>query len=213
MIEETGTWAVIGVAFLGIVAAIVAFLKTPPEKRYRVFYPYISLDEQLKACPESAQAVLIKSNKKRALVKSVPYIFIATMLVGFSLWSKSKGNPQCVRLLDINATYISLLLVCYVLPVGFFIVSLLLFGTGMKTMKTGYFPPLDSVLFRDVIAKKGIASTTRGVVLLALPLFTSFIVYLGNNTYTQIAKGKNMHEIVEKIEVKCRPALHGAFIR
>lgn len=212
MIEEMSTWAVIGLAVLGIVAAIVAFLKTPPEQRYRVFYPYISLEDQLKACPESAQAILIKGNKKRALVKSVPYIFIGTMLVGFSLWSKSKGNRECVRLLDINATYISLLLVCYVLPIGFLIVSLLLFGTGIKIIRTGYFPPLDSVLFKDAIAKKGLVSTARGVVLVLLPLFTGFVVYLGNDAYTQIAKGKNMHEIVEKIEVKCRPALHGAFI-
>ena len=207
------TWVIIGLAVLGIVAAFVAFLRTPAERRYRVFYPYISLEQQLKACPASAQAVLIKGNRKRAFIQSAPYIFMGSLLVGFTLWSKFTGKPECVRLLDINAAYILLLLVCYVLPVGFLMVSLLLFKTGMKIMKTGYFPPLDSVLFRDAIAKKGITSTTRGVVLLALPLFTSFIVYLGNDAYTQIAKGKNMHEIVEKIEVKCRPALHGAFIR
>jgi hypothetical protein len=57
--EEMSTWAVIGLAVLGIVAAIAAFLRTPPERRYRVFYPYISLEQQLKTCPESAQAVLI----------------------------------------------------------------------------------------------------------------------------------------------------------
>ncbi len=204
MTEEMSTWVVIGFAVLGIVASIVAFLRTPPERRYRVFYPYISLEQQLKTCPKSAQAVLIKSNKKRALVKSVPYIFIGTMLVGFSLWSKFTGKLACVRLLDINAAYILLLLVCYVLPVGFLVVSLLLFGTGIKTIRMGYFPPLDSVLFRDTIAKKGPVSTTRGVVLLVLPIFAGFVVYLGNDAYTQIAKGKNMHEIVEKLEAKCQ---------
>jgi hypothetical protein len=204
MTEEMGTWAVIGSAALGIAAAIIAFLRTPPERRYRVLSAYISLEEQLKDCPESAQAILIKGNKKRALVKSAPYIFIGTILVGFSLWSKNTGNTECVRLLDINAAYISLLLVCYALPVGFLVVSLLFFGTGVRTIRTGYFPPLDSTVFRDTIAKKGPVSTARGVVLLVLPIFAGFVVYLGNNAYTQIAGGKSMHEIVEKIEAKCQ---------
>ena len=198
------TWVIIGLAVLGIVAAFVAFLRTPAERRYRVFYPYISLEQQLKDCPASAQAVIIKGNKKRAFIQSAPFIFIGSLLVGFSLWSKFTGKPECVRLLDINAAYISLLLVCYVLPVGLLMVSLLLFKTGMKTIKTGYFPPLDSVLFRDIIAKKGIASTTRGVVLLVLPIFTSFIVYLGNDAYTQIAGGMSLYEITEKLEAKCQ---------
>ena len=204
MTEEMSTWVVIGLAVLGIAAAITAFLRTPPERRYRVFYPYSSLEAQLKACPENAQAILIKGNKKRALVKSAPYIFIGTILTGFILWSKNTGNPECARLLDINVAYLSLLLICYVLPVGFLVVSLLFFGTGMKTIRTGYFPPLDSVLFSDAIAKKGLVSTTRGVVLLVLPIFAGFVVYLGNDAYTQIAKGKNMHEIVEKLEAKCQ---------
>ena len=204
MTEEMNTWVVIGLAVLGIAAAIAAFLRTPPERRYRVFYPNISLEEQLKACPKSAQAVLVKGNKKRTLVKSAPYIFIGTILVGFSLWSKNTGNPECVRLLDINAAYISLLLVCYVLPVGFLAVSLLLFGTGTRAVRAGYFPPLDSAVFRDTIAKRGPVSTARGVVLLVLPIFAGFVVYLGNDAYAQVAGGKNMHEIVEKLEAKCQ---------
>jgi len=204
MPEEMNTWVIIGLAVLGIVAAFVAFLRTPAERRYRIFYPYISLEQQLKACPASAQAVLIKANRKRAFIQSAPFIFMGSLVVGFSFWSKLTGKPECVRLLDINAAYISLLLVCYVLPVGFLVVSLLLFKTGMKTIKTGYFPPLDSVLFRDVIAKKGIASTTRGVVLLVLPLFTAFVAYLGNDAYIQIAGAKGMYEIAEKFESKCQ---------
>jgi len=204
MTEEMGTWAVIGSAALGIAATIIAFLRTPPERRYRVFSAHIPLEERLKDFPESAQAILIKGNMKRALVKSAPFIFIGTILVGFSLWSKNTGTPECVRLLDINVAYMSLLLVCYVLPVGFLVVSLLFFGTGVRTIRTGYFPPLDSTVFRDTIAKKGPVSIARGVVLLVLPIFAGFVVYLGNNAYTQFAGGKSMHEIIEKIEAKCQ---------
>ena len=82
--------------------------------------------------------------------------------------------------------------------------SLLFLGTGIKTIKTGYFPPLDSVVFRDTIAKKGKISTLRGVGLLALPVFSLFTVYLGNNAYTEVTGGKNMHEIIEMLEAKCQ---------
>ena len=33
------SWAVIGAALVGIVAAVMAFLKTPPERRFRVMRP------------------------------------------------------------------------------------------------------------------------------------------------------------------------------
>ncbi len=198
------TWAIIGFTVLGIAAAITAFLRTPPERRYCVFSPYISLEEQLKACPKSAEAILIKANKKRALIKSAPYIVIGVLLAGFSLWYKNTGHPECARLLDINAAYISLLLICYALPVGFLVVSLYLFGIGIKIIRTGYFPPLDAAVFRDTIAKKGLVSTTRGVVLLVLPIFAGLVVYLGNDAYTQVTGGKSMHEIARKLEAKCR---------
>jgi hypothetical protein len=203
MTEEMITWTVIGLAFLGIAAALTAFLRTPRERRYRGVPP-VSLDEQMKRYPVSAEAVIIKGNKIRAIVKSAPYIFIGIVLVGFALWNKNTSNPECVRLLGLNTTYIWLLLFCYGLPIGLLVVSLLFVRTGMKTTRTGYFPPLDSVVFRDTIAKKGLVSTTRGVMLLVSPIFAVFLVYLGNDAYTQVAGRKNMHEIVEKIEAKCQ---------
>ena len=203
MTEEMNTWAVIALAALGVAAAIAAFFGTPRERRYRGV-PRASLDAQLKNFPESAQALIIKGNKRRALIKSAPYIFIGVVLVGFSLWSKNTSNPECVRLLGLNAAYISLLLICYGLPIGLLVVSFLSLGTGIKTVKTGYFPPLDSVVFRDTIAKKGKISTLRGVGLLVLPVYSLFTVYLGNNAYTEVTGGKNMHEIIEMLEAKCQ---------
>ncbi|MBI5612719.1 MAG: hypothetical protein HY942_06615 [Gammaproteobacteria bacterium] len=203
MTDDTSTWLIISLAAMGVAAAIAAFLKTPRERRYRGTPP-VPLEEQLKVLPVSTQAIIIKGNKRRALIKSAPYIFIGIVLVGFSLWSKSTNNPECVRLLGINAAYISLLLFCYGLPIVFLVVSLPYLVTGIKTIKTGYYPPLDSVVFSDTISKKGALSTFRGITLLALPIFTLFVVYLGNNAYTAVAGGKNMHEIIEKLEAKCQ---------
>ncbi len=190
-------------AALGVAAAIAAFMRTPRALRFRGA-PRKSLAEQLKDLPESAHAVIVKGNRKRALIKSALYILIGIALVGFSIWSKNTTNPECVSWLGFNVAYIWLVLFCYGLPIGFFVASFLFLRTGLKTIKTGYFPPLDATVFSDTIAKKGTVSQLRGVVLLALPIFTLFIIYLGNNAYTAIAAGKNMQEIVEKLEAKCQ---------
>ena len=203
MTNEMSTLVIVGLAALGVSAAIVAFLKTPRERRYRGLAP-VPLEEQLKSFPESAQVVIIKGNKKRALIKSAPYIFIGVVLVGFSMWSKNTGSPECARLLGVNAAYISLLSFCYGAPISILAVSLLFLGTGIKTVRTGYFPPLDSTVFRDTIAKKGALSIFRGVVILVLPIFSLFVVYLGDNAYTTIAGDKSMYEIAAKLEAKCQ---------
>ncbi len=203
MTNDTITWLILALATLGIAASIARFLKTPKEKRYRGSPP-VPLDEQLKTLPASAQAVIIKGNKRRGLIKSAPYILIGIVLVGYSMWIKNTSHPECIRLLGVNASYISLLLFCYGLPIGLLLVSLAYVGAGIKTVKTGRFPPLDAVVFNDTISKKGASSIFRGIFLLALPVFSLFLVYLGNSAYSEISKGKSMHEITENLEAKCQ---------
>ena len=202
MTNEINTWVVIAFATLGVAAAIAAFIATPRERRYRVV-PRVSLEEQLKNCPESAQAVIIKGNKRRALLKSAPYILVGFVLVGFALWNKNTSNPECVQLLGLSTAYVWLLLLFYGLPIGCFILSLLFVGTGIKTIKMGYFPPLESVVFRDTIAKKGTISKLRGFALITLPVFTLCVMYFGINAYMEVADGKNIQQINEKLMEKC----------
>jgi len=196
------TWAIIAFAVLGIGAAIANFLKTPREQRYRgISSP--TIEERLKACPESAQAVIIGADKKRALLKAAPYAVIALPPILFVLWLKTLSYPECASLFGFNAAYLSLLLVSYGLPVGLFILSLSFFPTGIRTVTTGYYPPLDTAILSDTIAKKGPISMIRGVVLLLLPLLMLFLVSTGNDLYTTMASGKNMQQITEKMESKC----------
>ena len=196
-------WIIPALAVLGVTAAVVAFVRTPRERRYRGFSPG-TLEERLKDCPESAQAVIIKGNKKQALARAAPFILVGIVLGCFSWWIGNTNNPECVRLLGANAAYLSLLIVCYGLPVMFLAMSILFLGAGIKTIKTGYFPPLDAVVFRDTIAKKGTISRIRGIVLVMLPAFALLGVYLGNNAFTAVAGNRSMDEIVEKLEAKCQ---------
>jgi hypothetical protein len=64
------SWAVIAVAAFGIVAAIFAFLRTPPEQRLRMRPP--SLDERLAQAPPEARAVIIRADRRRALRRDLP---------------------------------------------------------------------------------------------------------------------------------------------
>ena len=203
MTNDMSTWLIILLAAIGVAAAVAAFLKTPRGHRYRGTPP-VPLEEQLKSLPVSSQAVIIKGNKRRAVIKGAPYILIGIALVGYSLWSKNASHPECIRLMGINASYISLLLVCYGLPIVFLLISLAYLGTGIRTVKTGRFPPLDAVVFNDTISKKGTLSIFRGITLIALPVFTLFVLYLGNSAYTELAKGRSMHEITENLEAKCQ---------
>ncbi len=201
--NDAGTWAITAFAVLGIGAAIANFLKTPRERRYRGI-PAPSIEERLKACPASAQAVIIRADKKRALIKAAPYVVLALPPTLFVLWLRTVSYPECARLLEFNAAYLSLLLVCYGLPVGLFILSLSFFPTGIRTVRTGYYPPLDAAVFSDTIAKKGAPSIIRGVMLLAFPISMLIGVSVGNDIYTASASGKSMQQIVEKMESKCR---------
>jgi hypothetical protein len=201
--NDVWTLAIIAFAVLGIGAAIANFLKTPREQRYRgISAP--TIEERLKAYPESAQAVIIRADKRRVLLKTVPYVVFALPPTLFVLWLETLSHPECTRLLGFNAAYLSLLLVCYGLPIGLFILSLSSFPTGIKTVTTGYYPPLDTAVFSDTIAKKGPVSIIRGVVLLVLPILMLFLVSAGNDLYTTMASGKNLQQITEKMESKCR---------
>lgn len=196
-------WVITALAFLGVAAAITAFFQTPPERRYRVAL-HVSLEEQLKDCPANMQAVIIKGDKKRAFMKYLPLFFIVAVLTGFILWKQGMVTHGCIRLFGINDVLISLLVLCYVFPVGFFIASLCSFRTGIKVIKTGYFPPLDSIVFRDTIAKKGVQSKVRGGILLAFPIFALFMLYYENTLYLQIAEGASIQEVNEKLERICQ---------
>ncbi len=196
-------WGVVAFAVLGIGAAIAEFLKTPREQRY-VVAARVPLEEQLKTYPASAQAVIIKANKKRALLAVAPYVICALPPGLFVLWLRLTPHPECERLLGMNASYMSMLLICYGVPIGVFIASLFWVGMGLRAVKTGYFPPLDSTVLADTIVKKSVLSRIRGATLLALPVVMVTIISAGNDAYAAFAAGKSAQQITEKLESTCR---------
>jgi hypothetical protein len=193
-------WIIVALAVLAVGGAIVEFLRTPREQRYRGR----SLDEQLQRCPPSAEAVIIKADGRRALRKAATYIICIVPPALFMLWLKYTPHPECAQFLGVNGAYLAMLLVCYGLPVGFFLASVSLVGTGIRTLRTGYFPPLDSALFASAIARKGPLSRLRGAMLVAMPAVALYILVLGHDAYTEFSGGKSARQVIERLRSKCR---------
>lgn len=193
-------WIIVALAVLGVGAAIVEFLRTPRERRYRGR----TLEEQLQRCPPSDQAVIIKADRRRALRKAAPYIVGIAPPALFVLWLKYTPHAECAQLLGVNAVYLAILLTCYGLPAGFLLASIAWVRMGIQTLKTGYFPPLDSALFAGAIARKGPLSRLRGMILVAMPAVALYMLVLGHDAYTEISGGKSARQMIERLESKCR---------
>ncbi len=158
-----GELIIFGLAGLSIIACIVAFIKTPSNQRFRFSTPQIPIEERLAACHKSAEAIIIKADKRRFLIRFLP-AFIIALLFGFlNMWAKQFAQPQCVKLFAFSLGYISTIMMFYLVPLGCFAISVDSIRRGIKILKTGYYPLLDSVHFQDTISKKGLQSKLQGV--------------------------------------------------
>lgn len=197
------TWIILGFAGLGIISAIIAFLKTPPNRRYRFSTPQIPIEERLAACPKKAEAVIIKANKKRFLVNLIPVLCFCVVLYVFLFFTKAIPDKQCEKIFGINLAYLYMVILAYVLPMSVFIISLFVFKRGLKTIMTGYFLPLDSIVFKDTIARKGFLSMFLGVIALISPVLGGYTIYLGHNLHQAFTKGDKSAFLIQ-LEAKCQ---------
>jgi hypothetical protein len=194
-------WPIVALAIVGVAGALFAFLKTPVSERYKItFTRKKSIAEELASYPESARAVLIKGNKKKAILSALPYSWYFVLLVAVTFYIGHVDENQCVDLFGINTSLWALLVFCYGMPVGLVLVSLFHVRTGVQSIVSGYFPPLESVHFNDTIAKKGTLSLIRGWLLVLLPLGAFYTVYYA---FTVFTNGQSIHVINEKIKATC----------
>jgi hypothetical protein len=197
------TWIILGLAGLGIISAIIAFLKTLRNQRYRFTTPQIPIEERLAACPKSAEAVIIKADKRRFLVRFVPALIVAVSYGFLNMWAKQFAEPQCAKLFAFSLGYISTVMMLYFMPLGLFVISIDSIRKGIKILKTGYFPLLDSVHFQDTISQKGIQSKLQGVFFVLIPILFLICAYQINNLHHVLYKDMDMLEIQEFMDKNC----------
>jgi len=179
-------------------ALMIAFFVMPKQERSRLVRS-VPLEQRLKDYPQSAQAVIIRANKKLSLLKEMPWVVTLSLFSAYTFWFRKLEAPQCVEVLGQNAITIQLLLVCYGLPLAVLTWSLLYVRTGLKTLKTGYYPPLDEKRFADTIATRGWLSTIRGIAILLMPLFSVATLYFGNSAYATLTDTIDW----QKVKVTC----------
>jgi hypothetical protein len=197
------TWIILGLAGLGIISAIIAFLKTPRNQRYRFSTPQIPIEERLATYPKSAEAVIIKADKKRFCLKVyLPFFIICGILLIFNYWSKHYFSPGTECAVTFRS-YVSFIMVFYVIPGSTLIFSVFIARIGLKILKTGYFPLLDSVVFKDTIAKKGMISKVIGISHLLYLLFSLGIVFLCIYLNNQINVDAYLRQTSFKLKSTC----------
>lgn len=208
MNQLLSTWIVIGFSIMGISAAVIAFLKTPKENRgikaaFRLNY---SAEERLKECPAKAEAVIIKGDRRRYITNFAPAFIFLLLMFCINFLASIVEEKECTYLFGKNMALLHLQLlllqICYAVPVGFFILSLFTCRMGIKTIRNGYFPPIDSVVLIDTIAKKGFVTLCRGYLLTVLPILTASLVYLGNDVYHNMMND-SFYGMTIKTEKKC----------
>ena len=204
MMRSEFPWLIVIVAIIGVVLAMVAFIRTPKEEKFKLKPKQKTILEELESTPKNQMEKLIKGDKKKAFLYFLPLMTYFAFIAAMMAYISNVGVDECARILNINTAILSLILFCYGLTTGIFLFSLMYLKTGINTVKTGYFPPLDSVQFRDTIATKGVVSKIRGYVCIALPILSLYFIYYGHYTFTQFTKGGGIHELQESIEEKCK---------
>lgn len=202
--EFESSWLIVVFALFGVTGAFIAFLKTPPSERFTVFSKAKSIEEQLASYPDSAKAVLIKSRRKKAILNSLPYSSYFVLLTTTTLYIGIIEKSQCAHMAGVSTSLLSLLIFCYGMPAGLLLASLFYISTGVRSIKSGYFPPIESVHFSDTIATKGVFSMIRGWLLIVLPIAALYSVYYGHYVYTVATNDEPFLIINERLKAKCK---------
>ncbi|CAG7856675.1 hypothetical protein MCAMS1_01249 [biofilm metagenome] len=198
-----GELIIFAIAVLSIITCIVAFLKTPPNQRYRFTTLQIPIEERLAACPKSAEAVIIRADKKYVLFWQIFTIIVILAIACFHYWSEQFEYPQCLHIFGYRHIYVLFIFVIFIMPLGLFFLSINFIQTGIKIFKTGYFPPLDTKVITDKIAKKGLSSKIIGIFIILVPLLFLYCGYYAINFYQSFFGDMDLYEIRKVIEIYC----------
>lgn len=195
------SWAVIATAALGIVAAVMAFIRTPSAQRMRVMQP--SLEQRLAESPPEARAVIIRADRRRAFRRDLPWLLAALPLLAFALWFEATRGDACASLFGVGR----MRLVTW----AFFTVPVLVVAVACLTtlrqtlaiLRGGYWPPLDTPVYADTLATTGPRVRLRAIGLLVLMLaFLGMVAYGYLQSARFLDTGKIWHRVAQA-ELAC----------
>ena len=160
------SWAVIAVATFGIVAAVFAYLKTPPARRRRWLGP--TAEERLAASPPGDRAVIIRADRRRAFRRDLPWFIALLPVAALAIWFEgTHGNP-CASLFGVGRTRLALAAVMVMPPVLVAAAGAVAIVQAVRAFRGGYWPPLDTPVYTDTLAISGTKVRLRAVAVLLL---------------------------------------------
>jgi len=181
-----------------ILLTIYFTLKTPREQlswSYMEKENRSNIEKKLQSYDQNAGAVIIRAQRKKAFIESLP-IFILVLTVSLFQYHINNSN-LCETTVGVSNLLLLFGSTFYGPPLVLFMFSLTLVKSGIKTLQTGYYPPLDSLLVKDTIATKTNLSKIRGIFHLLFPLFIIFLGIYAHNTFMNFTN-HNIDAFIQK---------------
>lgn len=186
-----------------LIAAIVQFLRTPPEERYKLAFSKRD-NRQLQAQLATGEAVEIAPQPRRAILRAIPWVLLMAPYLAFGIYLKTQIDIQCGELFGLPVSYLSLLVLFYGMPLFLLIIAFFgLLPFGLKVLKHGFLPPLDSVVFRRTIAQRGTISRLRASIGLLLPLVAIPFAIYAHLSFVKFSDGLSQTEVIQSIRDQC----------
>jgi hypothetical protein len=195
------SWAVIGAAVVGIVAAVMAFLKTPPERRFRVMRP--DLEQQRVQCPPDERAVIIRADRARAFRRDLPWLLLTLPMAAFAMWWSATDGEACASLFGVGRPRLATFLVLTVVPFTIVLTMGLSLWQARAVLRGGYWPPLDTPLYQDALARGGAVARRRAWALIALALLILGVLAAGYPGLLRFFTTTQAWERMELAEARC----------
>ncbi|MGB5395646.1 MAG: hypothetical protein WBN96_00715 [Gammaproteobacteria bacterium] len=159
------------------------------------------------------ETVEIQPDRIKALKYYSPILVFTLALLLYATYIEFASVSECSYLFNLNSSIVALLVACYALPVYLFLCSMWVAVISYKSIRTHYYPPLDTPVFFRTTAKTGYISRLRGVIGVALPLFCIWVIFIGHNAFVETTKGKSAIETFEHIDQFCMQTHNRSFKR
>ena len=195
------SWAVIATAAAGIIAALFAFLRTPPEQRMRVRLP--SLEERLAATHPDSRAVIIRADRRRALRRDLPVLVACVPVAAFALWLSFTQGDACAGLFGVGRMRL-LVGALFVVPPVFAALALLQgVRQSLAVFRGGHWPPLDTAVYTDTLAIAGRLARLRAIGLVVLSVAALATLAYGYAGAAQFFGGDKVRDRIAATEAAC----------
>ncbi|MBD9481497.1 hypothetical protein IB229_00810 [Pseudomonas sp. PDM14] len=151
----------------------------------------------------AADTVTLAAQPRKVLLLLLPWLLVILPLLGLVILLKLAPDNACAQLFGLPNAYWALLIATRGLPLLLLAGSLVLVPGALKTIRSGYYPALDSIRLRPTVARHGRLSVLRGYGLLLMPVLAIGILLVGDRAYSDVMNGRSVADVTQAIAAGC----------